>query len=101
GYKDEDIFTLPENVGGRYSVFTAAGLLPAALMGLDVRAMLLGAQAMTKRFLEEPFERNPVLQYAGVNYLLTTQRGKPLRVLSIWSKKLAALGLWYEQLLAE
>ena len=82
-------------------MFTAAGLLPAAVMGLDVRALLLGAAAMTKRFLEEPFERNPVLQYAAVNYLMTEEVGKPLRVLSIWSKKLEALGLWYDQLLAE
>jgi glucose-6-phosphate isomerase len=101
GYKDEDILTIPDNVGGRYAIFTAVGLLPAAVMGLDVRAMLLGASAMTRRFLEEPFERNPVLQYAGVNYLMSTQRDKPVRVLSSWSKKLEALGLWYDQLLSE
>jgi glucose-6-phosphate isomerase len=100
GYPDEDILTIPDNVGGRYSVFTAAGLLPAAVMGLDVRALLLGAAAMTRRFLEEPFERNPVLQFAGVNYLLT-EAGYPIRVLSAWSKKLEALGLWYDQLAAE
>jgi glucose-6-phosphate isomerase len=101
GFPDEDVLTIPDNVGGRYSVFTAAGLLPAAVMGLDVRAMLLGAAAMSRRFLEEPFERNPVLQYAGVNYLMTTQRFKPMRVLSVWSKKLEAVGLWYDQLLSE
>jgi glucose-6-phosphate isomerase len=101
GYADEDILTIPDNVGGRYSVFTPVGLLPAAVMGLDVRALLLGAAAMTRRFLEEPFERNPVLQYAGVNYLMTEEVGKPLRVLSIWSEKMEALGLWYDQLLAE
>jgi glucose-6-phosphate isomerase len=101
GYTDEDIFTIPDNVGGRYSIFTPVGLLPAAIMGLDVRALLLGAAAMTRRFLDEPFERNPVLQYAGVNYLMSTQRDKPIRVLSIWSKKLEAVGLWYDQLLAE
>jgi glucose-6-phosphate isomerase len=56
---------------------------------------------MTKRFLEEPFDRNPVLQFAGVNYLMSEEFGKPLRVLSIWSKKLEALGLWYDQLLSE
>jgi glucose-6-phosphate isomerase len=56
---------------------------------------------MTKRFLEEPFERNPILQYAAVNYLMTTTCHKPLRVLSIWSKKLEALGLWYDHLLSE
>lgn len=101
GYADEEILTIPENVAGRYSVFTAAGLLPAALMGLDVRALLLGAAAMTRRFLEEPFERNPVLQYAAVNYLMTEELNKPTRVLAVWSRKLEGLGLWYDQLLAE
>src|SRR5262249_33476061 len=101
GYADGEVFTIPDDVGGRYSVFTPVGLVPAAVMGLDVRALLLGAAAMTKRFLEEPFEHNPVLQYAGVNYLMNEELGKPTRVLSIWSKKLEALGLWYDQLLAE
>ncbi len=101
GYSDADIFSIPDRVGGRFSVFSAAGLLPAATMGLDVRAILLGASQMTKRFLEEPFERNPVLQYAGVNFLMTQELDKPIRVLSVWSKKLEALGLWYDQLLAE
>jgi glucose-6-phosphate isomerase len=101
GFTDDDILTIPDNVGGRYSVFTAVGLLPAAIMGLDVRALLLGAAAMTRRFLEEPFDRNPVLQYAGVNYLMTEELSKPVRVLSIWAKKLEALGLWYDQLLSE
>lgn len=100
-YGDDDLLIIPENVGSRYSVFSAAGLLPAAIMGLDVRAYLLGASAMTRRFLEEPFERNPVLQYALVNYLMTEEHGKNLRVLAVWSKKLEALGLWYDQLLGE
>jgi glucose-6-phosphate isomerase len=98
GHDDANILNIPTNVGSRFSVFTAAGLLPTAVMGLDVRALLLGAAAMTKRFLEEPFERNPVLQFAGVNYLMTEECSKPLRVLSVWSKKLEALGLWYDQL---
>ncbi|HXG12004.1 MAG TPA: glucose-6-phosphate isomerase [Gemmataceae bacterium] len=101
GYVDETILTIPDDVGGRFSAFTPAGLLPAAVMGLDVRALLLGAAAMTRRFLEEPFERNPVLQYAGVNYLLSEECGKSTRVLAVWSKKLEGLGRWYEQLLAE
>jgi glucose-6-phosphate isomerase len=101
GYSDDDILTIPDGVGGRYSVFTAAGLLPAAVMGLDVRALLLGAAAMTRRFLEEPFERNPALQFAAVNHLMATEMGKPVRVMAAWSKKLEALGLWYDQLVAE
>ncbi len=101
GHNDADVLTTPDNIGGRYSVFTPAGLLPAALMGLDVRALLLGAGAMTKRFLEEPFERNPVLQFAGVNYLMSEELHKPVRVLSVWSKKLEGLGRWYDHLLSE
>lgn len=101
GITDSEIFDIPESVGGRYSVFTPVGLLPAAIMGLDVRALLLGAAAMTRRFLEEPFETNPVLQFAAVNFLMNTARNKPIRVLSIWSKKLEVLGQWYDQLLSE
>lgn len=101
GFTDENILTIPDDVGGRFSVFTPVGLLPAVLMGLDVRALLLGAATMTRRFLDEPFERNPVLQFAAVNYLMSCHRDKPIRVMSIWSKKLEATGLWYDQLLAE
>ncbi len=101
GHDDADVLSIPDNVGGRFSVFSAAGLLPAALMGLDARALLQGAATMTKRFLEEPFERNPVLQFAGLNYLLTQELNKPVRVLSVWSHKLEGLGRWYELLLAE
>jgi glucose-6-phosphate isomerase len=101
GHDDGDILTIPDNVGGRFSVFTPAGLLPAALMGLDARALLQGAATMTKRFLEEPFERNPVLQFAGLNYLLTQELHKSVRVLAVWSRKLEGLGRWYEHLLSE
>jgi len=101
GYKDEEILNIPDNVGGRYSVFTGVGLVPAALMGLDVRALLLGAAAMTRRFLEEPFERNPVLQYAAVNYLMAEEFDKQTRVMAVWSKRLESLGMWYDQLLSE
>ena len=100
GFTDDDILTLPDDVGGRFGVFTAAGLLPAAVMGLDVRAMLLGAATMTRRFIEEPFDRNPVLQFAAVNHLMT-ERGKTTRVLAAWSKKLEAVGWWYDQLVSE
>jgi glucose-6-phosphate isomerase len=101
GMPEENILTIPDDIGGRFSVFTPVGLFPAAVMGLDVRALLLGAASMTKRFLEERFENNPVLQFAAVNYLMYAKMQKPIRVLSIWSKKLEAVGLWYDQLLAE
>jgi glucose-6-phosphate isomerase len=101
GVPEDNLLTIPDNVGGRFSVLSPAGLLPAALMGLDVRAILLGAAAMTRRFLEDPVERNPVLQFAGMNYLMTEDKGKRSRLLAVWSRKLAGVGLWYEHLLAE
>ncbi len=101
GHDSDDVLLIPGNVGSRFSVSSAAGLGPAAVMGLDVRALLLGAAAMTKRFLEEPFERNPVLQYAVVNHLMAEEFGKPVRVLAAWSKKLEGVGHWYEQLVSE
>lgn len=101
GFTDDDILTIPDDVGGRFSVFTPVGLLPAAVMGLDIRALLLGAAAMTKRFLEEPFERNPVLQFAAVNHLMNVEAHKPTRVMAVWSRKLESIGFWYDQLLSE
>jgi glucose-6-phosphate isomerase len=101
GYTDDDILTIPDEIGGRYSVFTSVGLLPAAVMGLDVRAMLLGAATMTRRFMEEPFDRNPVLQYASINYLMNEELKKTSRVMAVWSRKLEAIGWWYDQLLSE
>jgi glucose-6-phosphate isomerase len=101
GLPDDGLLTIPENVGSRFSVFTPAGLLPAALMGLDVRALLQGAALMSRRFLEEPVERNPVLQLAGINYLMHAELRKPLRVMALWSRKLAGVGAWYEQLVSE
>ncbi len=101
GYSDDEIFTIPDRVGGRFSIFSPVGLLPAGLMGLDIRALLQGASSITRNFLEEPFERNIVLQFAAVCHLMTEELGKNIRVMSVWSKKLEALGLWYDQLMAE
>lgn len=101
GYHDDDILNIPEEVGGRFSVFTSVGLLPAAVMGLDVRALLLGAATMTRRFMEEPFDRNPVLQYAAVNHLMCEELKKTNRVMAVWSRKLEAIGWWYDHLLSE
>lgn len=101
GLTDDDIHTIPENVGTRYSAFASPGLIPAAVMGLDVRALLLGASAMTRRFFEDPLEKNPVLQFAAINYLMTAELGKTGRTLAVWSSKLAGLGRWYEALVSE
>jgi glucose-6-phosphate isomerase len=76
-------------------------LLPAAILGLDVVRLLDGAVAMNDHFRTAPVQENVVLQYVGVNHLLERERGATIRVLSVWSKALESVGLWYDQLLAE
>ena len=97
----EHIFRVPEGVGGRFSVLSPVGLLPAACLGVDIVKMLEGAAAMNKQFRETPVAENPVLQYVGAAYLLEQHRGIDIRILSVWAKALESAGLWYDQLLAE
>jgi glucose-6-phosphate isomerase len=96
-----DVFDIPDGVGGRFSVFTAVGLLPAATVGIDVVRLLEGAAAMNRRFREAPVAENPVLRFVGVSHLAEERMGATIRVLSSWSNRLEAVGLWYDQLLSE
>jgi glucose-6-phosphate isomerase len=95
-----EVFDIPDGVGGRFSVLTAVGLLPAAIVGIDVVRLLEGAVAMNRRFREAPVADNPVLRFVGVGHL-AEQAGATIRVLSSWSNRLEAVGLWYDQLLSE
>ncbi len=96
-----DVFSIPEGIGGRFSVLTAVGLLPAAVSGINIRRLLQGAAEMTEHFRSAPFEHNAVLRHAAIGHLLERQRGLTIRVLSTWGSHLEAVGLWYDQLLAE
>jgi glucose-6-phosphate isomerase len=95
------VFPIPDNVGGRFSVFTAVGLFPAAVMGLDIKKLLQGAADMTQRFVTQPMGDNPVLDYTATCHLFEKEKNNSIRILSTWGKRLEALGLWYDQLLAE
>lgn len=96
-----DVFEVPDGVGGRFSVLCAVGLLPAAIMGLDIVRLLEGASAMNEHFRNKGPADNIVLQFVGVCHLMETMRGCTTRILSTWGKRLEAVGLWYDQLLAE
>lgn len=96
-----EVFPIPEGVGGRFSVLTAVGLYPAAVLGIDIRALLQGAADMTQRFRSAPLGENPVLDYVATCHLLERDRGLSIRVLSTWGNRLEAFGWWYDQLLAE
>ncbi|MDC0935002.1 glucose-6-phosphate isomerase [Pirellulales bacterium] len=94
-------YEVPDGVGGRFSVLSAVGLLPAAIMGLDVVRLLEGAEAMNEHFRNSGPGNNIVLAYVGVCHLMETLRGCDIRLLSSWGKQLEGLGLWYDQLLSE
>jgi glucose-6-phosphate isomerase len=99
GYSDT--FSIPEGIGGRFSVLTSVGLLPAAAMGLNIRAILQGAADMTNHFRSAPYESNLVLQFVAVCHACEQDLGCNLRVLSTWGSSLESLGFWYDQLLSE
>ena len=96
-----EIFPVPDGVGGRFSVLSAVGLAPAAILGLDVKALLQGAADMTERFKEAEPGDNPVLDYVSTCHLFEKHLSMDVRVLSTWGDRLEAVGLWYDQLLAE
>jgi len=96
-----DRYLVPDGVGGRFSILSAVGLLPAAIMGIDVVTLLEAAAAMNTHFRTAAIGENVVLDYIGVNHLLEVKQSMPTRVLSVWSKSLESVGFWYDQLLAE
>ena len=92
-------FVIPANVGGRYSVLTAVGLLPMAVAGIDIRAVMAGAFDAKKAFDIRSFE-NPVWLYAAVRNLLY-RRGKCIELLSSFEPGFKMMGSWWQQLFGE
>lgn len=92
---------IPANVGGRFSVLTPVGLLPAALVGIDVAALLRGAASMSKRCRGAELRRNPAGVFATLQWLADTRAGKPIQVLMPYSDALRDFAAWFVQLWAE
>ena len=101
--KEEQIpwLEIPENIGGRYSVLTPVGLLPAAFLGLDLDALLEGAAAMSEQFFSLDWRENGPFQLAVVQYLLERRYGVTATVMMPYSTALSTFSDWYAQLLAE
>ncbi len=95
------VFPIPDCVGGRVSFFTAVRLLPAAFLVLDKQGILEGAASITETCRNNSLGDNPVLDYTAICHLFEREQNVNIRVLSTWGKKLEAIGLWYDQLLAE
>jgi glucose-6-phosphate isomerase len=100
---EEGIPTLsvPPSVGGRFCVLSAVGLLPAAVMGLDIEVMLQGAGAMERRCATTVLWDNPAYLYSAAHMLLQRERGKPIAVMMPYASALRDLADWFRQLWAE
>ncbi len=98
----EGIKTLPiqQNVGGRFSVLTPVGLLPAAVGGLDVEALLAGAAQCVDEVNERGAE-HPAVVGAALHYLMDTARGRNVRVMMAYADALERVAAWFVQLWAE
>lgn len=94
-------FAIPGSVGGRFSVLSSVGLLPAALAGLDVTALLDGARAMRERVLGTDVRTNPALFLATALCAHHTERGRPMVVMMPYADALYDTADWFRQLWAE
>ena len=95
-----ETFVVPDAVGGRYSVLTPVGLLPAAVAGVDTDALLAGAREMMERCRAASFEENPAWQYAACRYELY-HRGKKIEVLGCYDPAFRFMSEWWKQLYGE
>ncbi|MFN8575665.1 MAG: glucose-6-phosphate isomerase [Candidatus Sericytochromatia bacterium] len=93
-------FVIPDNVGGRYSVLTPVGLLPAAVIGIDIEQLIAGAKYMKQICESDNIKENPAIMYAVIQYL-SYKKGKNISAMAAWAKCLESVGFWYDQLSAE
>ena len=98
GYKT---FIIPEDVGGRFSVFSAVGLVPFALVGLDVDQIINGIKDMDLALKNTDINQNIAAQNALIHYLMDVKLGKRLSVMMPYSSRLKYVSDWYVQLWAE
>lgn len=92
---------IPANVGGRFSVLSPVGILPAALIGIDVRALLAGAAHVTAQAQTADLARNLPGAFAVLQWLADREHGRPIQVLMPYADALRDLALWFVQLWAE
>ncbi len=98
GYKT---FVVPDDVGGRFSVFSAVGLLPFALVGIDIDEIVNGIKDMDLALKNTDIHENIAAQNALIQYLMDVKNGKNISVMMPYSSRLKYVSDWYVQLWAE
>jgi glucose-6-phosphate isomerase len=92
---------VPSDVGGRFSVLTSVGLLPAALIGIDIVALLDGAAAMAERCRNAVLKDNPAALFAWLQHAAHMKQGAPIHVMMAYTDRLYFVADWFRQLWAE
>ncbi len=95
-----ETFVVPDDVGGRFSVLTAVGLLPIAVSGADIGKLMEGAAEGRKMALEAPFEENDALKYAALRNILL-RKGKAIEILANYEPSVHYVSEWWKQLYGE
>lgn len=95
-----ETFVVPDDVGGRFSVLTAVGLLPIAVSGADIDKLMEGAADGRKKALELSYEENDALQYAAIRNILL-RKGKEIEVLANYEPNVHYVSEWWKQLYGE
>ncbi len=93
-------FVVPDDVGGRFSVLTAVGLLPIAVSGADIDELMRGAAEGRKNALELPYAQNDALQYAALRNILY-RKGKAVEILANYEPAIHYVSEWWKQLYGE
>ena len=93
-------FVVPDDVGGRFSVLTAVGLLPIAVSGADITKLMEGAAAGRERALYAPFEENDAVLYAAIRNILHN-KGKSVEILANYEPSMHYVSEWWKQLYGE
>ncbi len=95
-----ETFVVPDDVGGRYSVLTAVGLLPIAVAGIDIDAMMSGAAAARTAYSEADIDSNDAVKYAAIRNVLS-RKGKTTEILVGYEPYMLMLNEWWKQLYGE
>ncbi|MBE5905957.1 MAG: glucose-6-phosphate isomerase [Lachnospiraceae bacterium] len=95
-----ETFVVPDDVGGRFSVLTAVGLLPIAVSGADIDALMQGAVDARKEAITEKFENNSAMQYAVLRNIML-RKGKSVEILANYEPNLHYVAEWWKQLYGE
>lgn len=95
-----ETFVVPDDVGGRFSVLTAVGLLPIAVSGADIDKLMEGAASGRERALNNAFEENDALKYAAIRNILL-RKGKSVEILANYEPSLHYTSEWWKQLFGE